>query len=143
MSICLCFFSPAEQDASTSVSGENESRVDISTVKTSRGDAFVKNVESPNLLTFGLSKGALGKLGYRFKEDVTTSTKRDGMTSQKPVIVAATSNHHLEGKQASQSKGKPNKHITSATKKLLNVKIKCPSVKFYIWSLKIKITVTI
>ena len=128
MSICFCFFSPPEQDASTSVSGENESRVDISTVKTSRGDAFVKNVESPNLLTFGLSKGALGKLGYRFKEDVvTTSTKRDGMTSQKPVIVAATSNYHLEVKQASQGKGKPNKPLTSATK------IECYATPWQLW----------
>jgi hypothetical protein len=42
-------------------------------------------VDSPNLLTFGLSKGTLGKLGFRFKEDLQPEVTLGGhRKSDKP-----------------------------------------------------------
>jgi hypothetical protein len=94
-------------------------RVNASVAKVSRVDATVKNVESPNLLTFGLSKGTLGKLGYRFKEDVTLQ-KRDGegVTSHKNIDEDMTSQkrdgarffHQGEVKHVAQPAVKRGKH---------------------------------
>ena len=37
--------------------------------------AAVDRVDSPNLLTIGLSKETLNKLGFRFKEDIVVESK--------------------------------------------------------------------
>jgi hypothetical protein len=37
--------------------------------------AAVDRIDSPNLLTIGLSKETLNKLGFRFKEDIVVESK--------------------------------------------------------------------
>ena len=48
---------------------------------TSTADADAK-VYSPNLLTIGLSKGTLGRLGFRFKEDLSSLSDGAGETQR-------------------------------------------------------------
>ena len=54
-------------------SGNVEAAQSSDVTTTSAADA---KVYSPNLLTIGLSKGTLGRLGFRFKEDISTADDR-------------------------------------------------------------------